>query len=338
MQLRINKAETTEVVFGFSLELFADLKLNYSKVVFVVDDRVYKLHRSKFLPQWQVILVEANEDEKSWARAEAVIEKLADYQVDKKGLLVGVGGGVITDLVGFVASIYMRGVAFALVPTTLLAAVDAAIGGKNGVNLGLVKNLIGTIMQPNYLLYDVAFFTTLPTDELANGFAEVIKYACILDADLFDLLNQHSLGDFESAPSLMLKLIKTSLQHKARVVEADPLDNGLRRILNFGHTMGHAIEKNYQLKHGFAVAIGMVFAAKLSEVYLGLPTAETQKIIDLLTRYQLPTHLDWDKHQLLNLLAFDKKKDNQHLHFILLKQIGQAQIIPIPLAELALLI
>jgi 3-dehydroquinate synthase len=338
MQLRINKAETTEVVFDFSLELFADLKLNFSKVVFVVDARVYKLHRSKFLPQWQIILVEANEDEKSWARAEAVIEKLAEYQLDKKGLLVGVGGGVITDLVGFVASIYMRGVAFAFVPTTLLAAVDAAIGGKNGVNMGLVKNLIGTITQPNYLLYDAAFFRTLPTDELANGFAEVIKYACILDADLFDLLSQHSLRDFESAPSLMLKLIKTSLQHKARVVEADPLDNGLRRILNFGHTMGHAIEKNYQLKHGFAVAIGMVFAAKLSEAYLGLPTAETQKIIDLLTRYQLPTHLDWDKHQLLNLLAFDKKKDNQHLHFILLKQIGQAQITPIPMAELALLI
>ena len=175
-------------------------------------------------------------------------------------MLVGIGGGVITDLTGYVAAIYMRGLSFGFVPTSILAMVDAAIGGKNGIDVGVYKNIIGTIRQPQFLLYDYSLLKSLPQSEWVNGFAEIVKHACIKDARLFNTLRQNSIRSYQRNSKELGALIKKNVHIKASVVQADEFEKGERRLLNFGHTLGHAIENIYKMPHGHAISIGMVAA------------------------------------------------------------------------------
>jgi 3-dehydroquinate synthase len=309
-----------------NLEQYADP----GRTVLIVDENVRKLHGSK-LGGWRIIEVPAGEACKEMKTLQQVIDALVEMEVDRKTLLIGIGGGVTTDLTGFVASIYMRGIPFAFAPTTLLAQVDASIGGKNGINFGLYKNMLGIIRQPSFILFDYEVLHTLSEEERQNGFAEIIKYACIEDAALFDYLEKNREQALAGETSVIAYLVECSVRIKSRIVQADEFENGMRRWLNFGHTIGHAVEKLEKIAHGRAVAIGMVAASRLSEKMTGLPAADTARLLRLIQDYQLPVKMSADPNAVFDLFKMDKKREKDFIHFVLLEAPGKAVTQPIPL-------
>ena len=299
-----------------------------SHTVIVTDENVFKKHKAKFGP-WKTVVIKAGEVHKTQETVDGLILELMKAGADRKTMLVGVGGGVVTDITGYVASIYMRGIRFGFVPTTILAMVDASIGGKNGVDVGVYKNLVGTINQPEFLLYDISLLKTLPKAEWINGFAEIIKHACIKDAIMFRQLETHKLLDYARDMTLLNALIKRNALIKAGVVTMDEFEKGERRLLNFGHTLGHAIENTLELAHGEAVAIGMVGAAVLSESLTGFKA--TGKLVNVLERYGLPTNARFDSSSIFDILKMDKKKEGAGMNYILLEKIGKASVHLLPL-------
>lgn len=299
--------------------------------VLITDDLVFAAHK-KLFKGWNTVVLKAGEEHKVQATLDSLFEGLLAMKADRTWTLVGVGGGVITDVTGYAASVYLRGVKFGFVPTTVLAMVDAAIGGKNGIDVGLYKNMIGTINQPQFLLYDVSLLKTLPLPEWRNGFAEIIKHAAILDAPMFKELEKHNVAFYQKNKAALQKLIQRNAMLKARVVKEDEFESGKRRLLNFGHTLGHAIEKQYELMHGEAVAIGMAFAAALSARFLNFKAAE--KVVKLVDHYGLPVTTAYDKQKVFDVLISDKKREGEHMNFILLEKVGKAVVKKIPLPEI----
>jgi len=302
-----------------------------ANTIVVTDQHVYRHHRSLFAG-WNTIVLRAGEEYKVQATVDALIEQLISLKADRSTTLVGVGGGVVTDLVGYTAAIYMRGIRFGFVPTTLLAMVDAAIGGKNGVDVGVYKNMAGTIRMPAFLLYDVSFLSTLPTAEWQNGFAEIIKHAAILNATLFGTLEKRSLTFYQNDPGALRALIAVNAKLKYNVVRSDEQEKGNRKWLNFGHTLGHALENQYELSHGQAISLGMVAAASLSAHYLGF--SEVSRLEALLDRYGLPTHASYDLKKALLVLGMDKKRQSDRIGYILLQKIGRATVHSLRLDQL----
>lgn len=298
------------------------------KTILITDRHIFDLHEKKF-KGWQTIVVKPGEQFKVQATVDHIIAQLIEKGADRQSMLVGIGGGVITDLTGYVASVFMRGIAFGFVPTSLLAMVDAAIGGKNGIDVGPYKNMVGTIVQPRFLLYDAALLKTLPDGEWRNGFAEIIKHAAIKDGVLFRQLEQVDLKFFQKNKTALETLIRRNALIKCKVVQADEFEKGERRLLNFGHTLAHAVETPYNLAHGHAVSIGMHFAARLSAALLQFRDQERLRL--LLEKYGLPTTIQFDVEQTFALLASDKKKEGDFMHFILLSKLGKAQVEKIPL-------
>lgn len=307
------------------------------KVVIVTDDNIAAIYAERFAG-WKVIAVQHGEENKQQATIDYVIAELIKLQADRETFIVGIGGGVITDIAGYAASVYMRGIKFGFVPTSILAMVDAAIGGKNGVDVGIYKNLVGVIRHPEFLLYDYSFLKSLPQAEWINGFSEIIKHACIKDTEMFSALENGSLEHFQHSPGTIAELIKRNVELKYNVVAGDEFETGERKLLNFGHTIGHAIENIYQLPHGNAVSIGMVAACKFSEKVNGFTSTNTQRVFELLKKYKLPVELAFDKEKVWEVLLLDKKKSGDTMNFILLKTIGDATIKSIPLADLKSLI
>jgi len=305
------------------------------KTILVTDENVFAVAKEKFT-DWQTIVIKAGEEHKQQSTVDYIIQQLIEKEADRNTFIVGVGGGVLTDITGYAASVYMRGLKFGFVPTTILAMVDASIGGKNGVDVGAYKNLVGLIKQPEFLLFDYSLLETLPSEQWVNGFAEVIKHACIKDAELFALLEKYSLDDFKSDKILLADLIERNVSIKTTVVIADEFEKGDRKLLNFGHTLGHAIENMHQLLHGHAISIGMMAACAFSGTINGFSSSE--KVKALLEKYHLPTEMDFDKAKAWNLLKMDKKRASNEMNFILLKKIGEAEIKPIPLTQLEELI
>jgi 3-dehydroquinate synthase len=254
---------------------------------------------------------------------------LLELEATRKTLLVGVGGGVITDIVGFLASVYMRGVPFGFVPTTLLSMVDAAVGGKNGVNVGMNKNILGTITQPKFILYDTRFLDTLPDDEWSNGFAEIIKYGCIFDADLYAELSKNSISYYREDNAALEALIERCVGLKNKAVIADERENGERKLMNFGHTAAHAIENLYEMPHGKAVAIGMIIASMISAHVTGIDKGVTEDLKKLLSKYHLPVRINIDTKKVMEILRMDKKRRGDMIDFILLERIGKGVIHPL---------
>jgi len=295
------------------------------QLVLVTDNRVHDLYRS-FFEGADTIVIPSGESHKNLESLEYVVNQLIKLRIDRTSLLVGIGGGVITDLVGFVASVYMRGIRFGFIPTTLLAMVDASVGGKNGINLGLQKNMLGVIRHPEFILFDETFLATLPVNEWSNGFAEVIKYGCIFDSYLFDRLATQDLNFFRENISATQSLIRKCVDWKTRTVQEDEKEQGLRKLLNFGHTVGHAVEKVCNVSHGYAVSIGMAFACKLSEKIAGLDPLVTRAVRKILVRYQLPSHITFSVDEVMSVLMMDKKKKREEIDFIVLEQIGKASV------------
>jgi 3-dehydroquinate synthase len=304
-----------------------------SSVILITDEVVYSLHAEKFAGHKRIV-IPAGEQYKNQSTVDDIIRQLIELKADRKTFIVAVGGGVVTDIGAYAACIYMRGLRFGLVPTTILAQVDASIGGKNGIDVGMYKNIVGIIRQPEFILFDHSLLQTLPKEQWQNGFAEIIKHACIKDDSLFRLLEQHQLEDFQQDGVLLAALIKRNVAIKSEVVERDEFEQGERKLLNFGHTVGHAIENMYELMHGFAISIGMVIAASMSVGYTGLGADEPERIAKLLQRYHLPVSFDFNKEKVFRMLVMDKKRVSNEMSFILLNRIGEGTVQPIPLDRL----
>ena len=307
------------------------------KIIIITDGNVFAHHGDKF-DGFKIIKTAAGEANKNQQTIDEIINQLLQLQADKQTCIVGVGGGVVTDMAGYVASIYKRGVKLALVPTSILAMVDAAIGGKNGIDVGLYKNMIGTVYQPDVILFDYDFLHTLPDAEWTNGFAEIIKHACIKDAALFSFLEDNKIENFKTDKTAIASLIEKNVSIKTSVVLNDEFETGERKVLNFGHTIGHAIENIYHLPHGHAVSIGMVAASAVSEKINNFSSDEKRQLIKLLFQYHLPVKMEIDTNKIWKVLLMDKKRDDANMSFVLLDKIGTAKIVSIPLLQLKILI
>ena len=311
--------------------LFEHLAASYDRnhIVIVTNDHIAKLYEPLF-KGYKMLVMPASERSKDLDTIGTLSRQLLEMGAGRNTLLIGVGGGVVTDITGFLASVYMRGVAFGFVPTSLLGMVDAAIGGKNGVNVGLNKNLLGTITQPKFILYDVRFLQTLPDVEWSNGFAEIIKYACIFDAQLFDELAGQHISFYKQDDEALRTLIEKCVAWKNNTVIADDRDTGVRKLLNFGHTAAHAIEKLYEVPHGKAVAIGMMIACIISERVADLDAEATERLKQILHQYQLPVSMAINTAKAMDVLLMDKKRRDELIDFIVLEKIGQGAIRSLP--------
>jgi 3-dehydroquinate synthase len=303
------------------------------KIILVIDEQVYVQHAAKF-KGFAVIKVAAGEENKTQETIGCIIQELLGLEADKHSMIIGVGGGVITDMAGYAASIYKRGTRLGLVPTTILGMVDAAIGGKNGVDVGLYKNMVGTVYQPEFILYDYSFLDTLPVKEWINGFAEVIKHACIKAPLLFSMLEKYTMHQVQADRTLIASLIEQNVEIKMDIVTTDEYEKADRKLLNFGHTIGHAIENLHRLPHGHAVSIGIVAACNLSEKMNGLHFNDAQRVVKLLAHYHLPVDIETDHEKVFQVLKMDKKRENEHMHFVLLHKIGAAAAIKVPMQYL----
>ncbi len=280
------------------------------------------------------IILPDGEEEKNWVNLMCIFDALLKEKCDRKTTLVALGGGVIGDMTGFAAATYMRGVPFIQLPTTLLSQVDSSVGGKTGINHPLGKNMIGAFYQPQAVIADTATLDTLPPVELSAGLAEVIKHGAIIDADFFEWLEQHIDQLRARQPEALAYAIRRSCEIKAEVVRQDERESGLRAILNFGHTFGHAIEAGLGFGvwlHGEAVGCGMVMAADLS-CRLGFLDREIHhRIVRLVQAAGLPIKApEFTIEQWLNLMQVDKKNEDGQIKFILLKPLGCSVITNVP--------
>lgn len=332
MQRRTFRFGSSPVDYYFEggISLLKDIA-DKKNAVILTDENVFAAHQKRF-KGWNTIVLKAGEQHKIQATVDTVIEQLIGMEADRKTTLIGVGGGVITDLAGYAASVYMRGIRFGFVPTSLLAMVDASIGGKNGIDVGVYKNMVGIIRQPAFILHDMSFLNSLPHNEWRNGFAEIIKHAAIKDARMFRELEENSLNSYRKKKIVVSALIRRNALLKTKVVQQDEFEKGDRKLLNFGHTLGHALETQYELSHGEAISIGMAYASSLSEKFTGFK--DTDRLVALLEQYELPGFAEFDKDKVIRVLKMDKKKTRDGVHFILLEKIGRAIIKPITIDQL----
>jgi 3-dehydroquinate synthase len=307
------------------------------KTIIIADENVIRHHAAHF-PDAPVISVAEGEDSKKISNATRIYEELLNANVDRSWFILGIGGGVTTDLAGFIASTYMRGLPFGFISTTLLGQVDASIGGKNGVNLEGYKNIVGVIRQPEFVICDIELLKTLNKREFVNGWAEVIKCAAILERDFFTYLEKNIEKGLSLDETVLNEIVYQAAGSKVRIVEGDEFESGNRKLLNFGHTFAHGLEKLYKLPHGEAVSIGMVLASKVS-VNLGiLNPAEADQLLRLISRAGLPVHFDFDPEQLIMAMQKDKKRAGDTISLILLKGLGHAVIKPFPVDNLSTLL
>jgi 3-dehydroquinate synthase len=302
-----------------------------ANTIIITDENIYNAHEKRF-KNWNTMVLQAGEEFKVQETIDNIIQQLIAIEADRKTTLVGVGGGVITDITGYAASVYMRGIRFGFIPTTVLGMVDASIGGKNGIDVGVYKNLVGIIRQPSFILHDMVFLNSLPDSEWENGFAEIIKHACIKDATMFSELENKSLKYYQSRQKSICELVQHNAMIKAAVVKKDEFEKGDRRLLNFGHTLGHALENQYELSHGQAVSIGMTYACHISEQLTGFK--QTEKVVSVLDKYNLPTYASFNKQKVFNVLKMDKKRERMEMNYVLLEKIGKGVVKSISLNQL----
>ena len=314
----------SQVVVG---AVFGELSrfLPPGRVVIITDDTLLRLYRFD-LPPHPVLSIGTGEEAKSLETVRSLYETMLGLEVDRTVFVLAVGGGIVCDVAGFAAATFLRGLRFGFVATTLLAQVDAAVGGKNGVNLEGYKNLVGTIRQPEFVLCDPWFLRTLPEPEIVNGLAEIVKHALIADAGLFRFLEEHAEAALALDPGVVTRMVGDSVRLKASIVGRDEREAGERRLLNFGHTLGHALEAAGRFSHGEAVSVGMAFAAAVSLANGRLRPGEYERILHLLERLRLPTAVRADLGRVREAVGKDKKRAGDALHFVQLAGIGQAVV------------
>lgn len=337
----MNAIPSQDSIVYFNTECYSAINqhlstTNYSKIVIIADENTFEYCYPIFIKQLQtnleieVIQIEAGEEFKNIETCSGVWNALSELNIDRKCLIINIGGGVVTDLGGFVASTYKRGVNYINIPTSLLAMVDASVGGKTGVDLGNLKNQIGVINTSEMVLIDTNYLKTLPQEEMRSGLAEILKHGLIQDKAYWNKmsdLTQLSTDDLD-------QLIYESVLIKNNIVTQDPTEQGLRKTLNFGHTLGHAIESYFleskhkpSLLHGEAVAVGMVLACYISTELTGLNSEDCDNIkATILNVFDKVEILNDDIPHIIELMKYDKKNSHGNINFVLLSAIGQTKI------------
>lgn len=335
MKLKEEKMETVDVFEKYQVYIgegllerlteIIDLE-KFSKVVVITDEKIPQ----EFLNQFEKISLPAGEETKNIKTVQVIWEKMLELGCDRKTLVINLGGGVVGDMGGFAASTFMRGVQFLQVPTTLLAAVDASVGGKVGIDFAGVKNLIGSFNQPIGVIVDVDTFKTLPDREFISGFGEIIKHGLVANQEYFIKVTRKKPREFSEKE--LIEIIKRSCEIKAKIISEDEQESGSRKLLNFGHTIGHAIESlsletNSPLLHGEAVSIGIIAEAKISERMGLLNEGEFLEIEKAFNNAGLPTRYQTgDLDKVFRLLSKDKKSEAGIINWTLIKRIGEAVI------------
>ena len=328
---------TYPVTVGRNLNLGECIRNNHKvcHILLVSDDTVFALYGEQKVRELKecgfavdTFVIPHGEKSKCLAVAGEILEYAGSIQLTRTDLMVALGGGVVGDLTGFCASVFLRGMDFVQVPTTLLAAVDSSVGGKTAVDLSCGKNLAGAFHQPICVCLDVNTFDTLPKETFAEGMAEAIKYGMILDGNLYETFLK---GDYD-----IEDICRRCIQLKADVVEVDEFDNGLRKILNFGHTPAHGMENlsGYTFSHGNAVAVGMVIMTRVSERRGMIPEGSADRLEKLLVREGLPVTTPYTPEALSAASMGDKKRAGKTISIILLEKIGKAAIVPVPVESL----
>ncbi|MDD2550039.1 MAG: 3-dehydroquinate synthase [Bacteroidales bacterium] len=292
-----------------------------TKVFIITDENVKACHSVKF-PQFPTYCVEPGEGSKSLETAGELYYWLLEMGANRNSFILGIGGGMVCDLAGFVASTFMRGVDFGFVATSLLTQVDASVGGKNGLNISGYKNIVGTFNQPKFVICDIHLLSTLPQKEYLNGFAEIVKHTLIADAEMFEFVEENIDALKIYNPSLLEQLVTHSAKIKAAIVQADELEKGERKKLNLGHTWGHAVEKVTGLSHGESVSVGLEFSARLSSKKGLITNNEYWRIVNLLIALNLPICVKNNPAEIYDAMVMDKKKNGDSIDFILMRGIG----------------
>ena len=326
-----------ESIVDIFYDAIFDIRKTYALITDTNIARLYKKELSTLPKNFTLITIPAGERSKNFSMIEKLSEKLLKINVGKKDVLVGLGGGVVGDITGLLASLYMRGIPYIHIPTTLLAMCDSSIGGKNGVNTAGGKNLLGTIRQPLATIIQPCFFATLPEKEVRNGLAECIKCAVMMSKKLFTLIEKNHQAILKKDIPLLNTLIAQTRNLKTMIVTGDPDEKSLRKILNYGHTIGHALEKVsvYTIPHGAAIAIGMHL-----ENVVGLNKKIVQKKVvdqvkELLEAVGFQTKLPArTKKTISHYLAHDKKREGTHIPMYLPSRVGSAKLHEIPIHDL----
>ena len=328
--IQINQASTLYV--GRAEELLESV-LPEGRTVVITDANIDRLYPN-LVRRFEHIIVGQGEVCKSLQTVERVYRELMAMGADRSTFILGIGGGIVTDIAGYVAATYMRGVEFGFVSTTLLGQVDASIGGKNGVNVADYKNMVGTFRHPRFVIADVEMLRTLPKRELRAGMAEVVKSAIIADAELFERLERCGEAIYDSVEDMQEAMLG-AVMVKANIVKEDEREGGVRRLLNLGHTLGHAIEKcTHEVNHGEAVAIGMSLVAHAAVRRGDLGEDVAERIDRVLMQLGLKLEMPVTMTEMLREVKYDKKKKNNTIRLIVPKRIGECAVVEMSFEEL----
>ncbi len=332
MDYSIKIKDSSEVIVGSVSELLP--RLLPDKRVVVVSDTNIDRHYHTLVNRYEHVLIGLGEASKTLVTADAIYKKFISMGVDRSTFVLAIGGGIVTDVAGFVASTYMRGVEFGFVSTSLLGQVDASVGGKNGVNVDGYKNMVGTFTQPRFVICDVGMLRTLPEREVRTGMAEVIKAGIIADEELFSKLELTPLAELTKNPDLLGEVVYRAIKVKADIVERDEREHGDRRKLNLGHTLAHAIEKSSsKMNHGEAVAVGLSLISDAAARRGLLSAADKERICSLLQRTGFDLTPPVAMRVLLKAVSKDKKSEGDVLNVVFPTAIGACEVVPMPLEE-----
>lgn len=326
---------------GFSRIIVGDIKnelndlIGDRRAIIITDNIVYPLFK-KIINEHSHIVIACGESNKTIDTLCQIYSELLTLGADRSTLIIGFGGGIVTDIAGFAASTYMRGLDFGFVATTLLSQVDASIGGKNGINYEGYKNMIGTFTQPSFVICDPSLLKTLPDREFKAGMSEIIKMGLIRDKSLFEIFLNHTLEQIKADLNIQKEIISRAIGIKASIVEEDETEIGERRKLNLGHTVGHAIERSTsEYIHGEAVSIGLSMIAEISTKLGYLPESDKLKIDQALTNMGLPIKTNVPMELIFNALRLDKKKETNCINLVIIKGLGDCDILKMSFDEVA---
>ena len=337
MDFSIKVKDYSEVYVGGVAELLPRL-LPDKRVIVISDTNIDRYYHSMLEP-FDHILIGLGESSKTLLTVDTIYRRLIELGADRSTFILGVGGGIVTDIAGFVAATYMRGVEFGFVSTTLLGQVDASVGGKNGVNVDGYKNMVGTFRQPRFVVCDVNLLRTLPAREFRSGLAEIIKSGIIADKELFEMLEGADFATLQRDTALLQQIVYRAISVKAAIVERDECETGERRLLNLGHTLAHAIEKSSsKMNHGEAVAVGLSLISDIAVKGELLSQDDNERIQNLLQRAGFCLEPPVTKSQMLKAISKDKKSEGNFINAVFPRAIGECVVEKMPLDEFKALV
>ena len=332
MKYDINIKDKSRVVVGSVGELLPAL-LPKKRVVVVSDTNIDRHYHSLIEP-YDHILIGLGESSKTLKTLDIIYRRFIELGVDRSCFVLAIGGGIVTDVAGFAASTFMRGLEFGFISTSLLGQVDASVGGKNGVNVEGYKNMVGTFTQPKFVICDVDLLRTLSPREFRTGLAEIIKAAVIADVELFEMLEQTDFSTLQRDTERLSEMVYRAVKVKADIVERDERESGDRRLLNLGHTLAHAIEKSStKMNHGEAVAVGLALIAEVATAREMLAVADKERIVALLERAGFQLEAPVEIRTLLKAVTKDKKAEGNDIHIVFPVGIASCKVVKMPLEE-----